>query len=99
MKSPYEIILLPRITERTLLQSASGKYTFIVANDANKIEIADAVEKHYAKDKIKVVSVNTIHVRGKAKGRTRLRKPGTTPKWKKAIVTLQQGQTLPDFGV
>jgi len=99
VKSPYEILLLPRITERSLALSADGKYTFIVATDANKIEIAEAIEKHYEKDKIKVASVNTIHVRGKVRGKSRFRKPGATPKWKKAIITLQKGQTLSDFGV
>jgi large subunit ribosomal protein L23 len=103
MKSPYEILLIPRITERTLRLVEGGQYTFIVADDANKIDIARAVEEHYnsgkSKDKIKVVGVNTINVRGKIKSRMRFKKPGRTPKFKKAIIRLAPGQTLPDFGV
>ncbi|GMV36283.1 MAG: 50S ribosomal protein L23 [Fimbriimonadales bacterium] len=101
MKSPYEIILLPRITERALRLAEIGKYTFIVAEDATKPDIARAIEQHYAKskDKVKVVAVNTSHVRGRIKGRSRFRNPGHTPKWKKAVVTLAPGQRLPDFGV
>jgi large subunit ribosomal protein L23 len=101
VKSPYQIILLPRITERSLHLVPDGKYTFIVAEDASKIDIARAIEQHYNKgrDKVKVVAVNTMHVRSRVKGATRVRKAGHTSKWKKAIVTLAQGQRLSDFGV
>jgi large subunit ribosomal protein L23 len=101
VKSPYQIILLPKITERSLHLAAESKYTFVVAEDATKIDIKRAIETHYNKgrDKIKVVGVNPSHVRGKVRTATRLRKSGHSPKWKKAIVTLEKGQKLPDFGV
>ena len=62
---------------------ANKKYTFEVAKDANKIEIAKAVEELFD---VKVTKVNTLHVRGQLRrqGRTQ----GYTPSWKKAVVTL-----------
>ena len=63
---------------------ADKKYTFKVAKDANKIEIADAVEKLF---KVDVAKVNTINVRGQARRMGRYN--GYTAAWKKAIVTLK----------
>jgi len=78
------------------------KYTFIVAREANKIEIKEAVEAIYnegrKKDQaIKVASVRTIKVVGKK--RRRGKSTGYEPDLKKAIVTLGQGQMLEDYGV
>jgi len=70
----------------------SRKYMFVVANKATKTEIANAVEQYFADQKIKVASVNTMHVRGKKRKvsvkRGRRPSEGMTPAWKKAIVTL-----------
>ena len=63
---------------------AAKKYTFKVAKDANKLEIADAVEKLF---KVSVAKVNTINVRGQARRMGRYE--GYTAAWKKAIVTLK----------
>lgn len=83
MKAPQDIILKPVITERATDGLSTGKYTFRVATDANKIEIADAVEKLF---NVEVLKVNTINVRGRSKRVGRY--TGTTSAWKKAIVTV-----------
>jgi large subunit ribosomal protein L23 len=72
----------------------SPKYVFVVDKRANKQEIADAVEEIYAGRGIKVVSVNTLNVRPKAR-RVRGR-PGVKAGWKKAIVTLAPGNSIED---
>jgi large subunit ribosomal protein L23 len=93
-RSPAEIIQGPLVTERSYALYQEGRYTFRVAKDATKPEIARALEEHYEAQGIKVVAVNTIRMRGKLhRGRQR-GVSGHTPDWKKAIVTLQQGQRL-----
>ena len=62
MKTAHDIILAPVITENSMMGVANKKYTFKVATDANKVEIADAVEKLFG---VKVEKVNTINVRGR----------------------------------
>ncbi len=105
-KSPYSIVKNIHVTEKTrVLQELkssdsypsarrckSPKYVFIVDKQANKAEIADAVEEIYSDQKIKVVSVNTINVKGKQR-RVRGRK-GRTASFKKAIVTLEENDSL-----
>jgi large subunit ribosomal protein L23 len=80
------------LTEKSVANAQAKKYTFIVARTATKIEIARAVEALYAKEKVQVADVNTMHVRGKVRRMTtrRGKRPseGTTPAWKKAVVTL-----------
>ncbi|HEY0867421.1 MAG TPA: 50S ribosomal protein L23 [Fimbriimonas sp.] len=87
-----------QVTEEDLVR----KYTFIVANEANKLEIKAAVEAIYNEGKkkeqaITVTSVRTIKVLGKS--RRRGRSVGYEPDRKKAIVTLGKGQMLEDYGV
>ena len=84
MKIAQDIIIAPVITEKSMAGIADKKYTFKVAKDANKIEIAEAVETLF---KVKVAKVNTISVRGKEKRMGRF--TGYTASWKKAIVTLK----------
>ena len=84
MKAPQDIILRPIMTEKSIPAVADKKYTFKVAKDANKIEIADAVAKLF---KVDVAKVNTINVRGQARRMGRYN--GYTAAWKKAIVTLK----------
>jgi len=91
-KSLYQIIIRPVLTEKSVSGVDSKKYVFEVANDATKIEIKNAVEELFKKEKIKVASVNTSTVRGKSR-RMNLRSgrrpsTGMTPSWKKAVVTL-----------
>ena len=80
MKAAQDIIIAPVITEKSMSGIADKKYTF----KANKIEIADAVEKLF---KVDVAKVNTINVRGQARRMGRYN--GYTAAWKKAIVTLK----------
>ena len=83
MKSPYDVIIKPIITEKTMASTEEGKYTFVVAPDAEKPEIKAAAEKLFG---VKVLSVNVANFDGKAR---RLRnKPGKTPAYKKAVVTI-----------
>lgn len=105
-KDPYQIIKHQHITEKSvvleglkdaksnpsLAKCESPKYVFIVDPLANKHEIATAVEEIYSERKIKVVSVNTINVKGKVRRvRGRL---GKKKSFKKAIVTLEKGDSL-----
>ena len=89
MKSPFEVIISPLLTERSKDQEKYNKYTFLVHKDANKIEIKQAIEKIY---NVKVKKVNTVNVKPKPK-RWRYRE-GLTPRKKKAIVTLQEGYKI-----
>lgn len=97
-KSPYEIILRPVVTEKTMSGGAQNKYTFAVSKDANKYEIASAIERIQAdsRNAVNVVSVNTLIVKGRAhRGRFGKRSnQGRTKDWKKAVVTLQAGQQI-----
>ena len=93
MRDPFTIIERPLLTEKSMDLSHSGKYTFRVAKDANKIEIRDAVHRIF---KVDVVKVNTLNVRGKKRRMGRF-KEGKTTDWKKAIVTLKTGQSITMF--
>ena len=84
MKLAQDIIIAPVITEKSMSGIADKKYTFKVDRNANKIEIAAAVEELF---KVKVAKVNTISVRGQARRMGRY--SGYTAAWKKAIVTLK----------
>ena len=84
MKFAQDIVLAPVITENSMAGIADKKYTFKVATDATKIDIAKAVEELFG---VKVAKVNTINVSGKAK-RMGAGRPGTTRSWKKAYVQL-----------
>jgi large subunit ribosomal protein L23 len=93
MKEPYKIIESPLITEKSIAGVEQGKYTFRVSRDANKIEIAKAVEQVF---NVKVNSVNTMTVKGKKRRQGR-HPEGKTPDWKKAIVTLKPGYKIEVF--
>ena len=84
MKTPYDVILAPVITENSMEAMAQRKYTFRVTKDAGKIEIGRAVEALFPGTK--VAAVNTMNCRGRLKRMGR--NQGYTPAWKKAIVTL-----------
>ncbi|WP_199616561.1 50S ribosomal protein L23 [Paenibacillus alkalitolerans] len=83
MKSPYDIIKRPIITERTSEMMENKKYVFEVDSRVNKTEIKQAVEQIF---KVKVTGVNTMRVPGKPKRYGRY--SGYTSEWKKAVVTL-----------
>ena len=85
MKTPYDVIIKPVISERSMDIAPDKKYTFKVAVDANKTEIKQAVEEIFG---VEVKKVNVMNMDGKLKrmGRT----VGRTPDSKKAIVTLKE---------
>ena len=89
------ILKRPLVTEKVSALNEKGKYGFIVASEANKVEIKKAVEKQYG---VNVERVNTMVVMGKKK--TRYTKAGVLagrkPSYKKAIVTLAEGEVI-DF--
>ncbi|MCH7973298.1 MAG: 50S ribosomal protein L23 [Bacteroidetes bacterium] len=93
----HQILIKPLITEKmTNLTADEGKYGFIVNPKANKIEIAKAIEQSF---QVKVVDVKTLNYSGKTK--TQFRKSGRfsgkTAKYKKAIITLKEGDTIDLF--
>ena len=93
MKNLREVIRRPLITERaTQLQEADGKYSFEVDRRANKIDVKRAVESMFD---VQVVKVNTISVHGKVKRLGRFM--GRRSDWKKAVVTLVNGQSIDFF--
>jgi large subunit ribosomal protein L23 len=93
MRDPYQIIERPLLTEKAMDLSQAGKYTFRVNRDANKIEIAHAVQRIF---NVHVTKVNTVTVKGKKK-RVGQFPQGQTKDWKKAIVTLAEGQSITLF--
>lgn len=92
MKLAREIIIKPVVTEKSVDLMQENKYCFKVAKDANKIEIKNAIEEIF---KVTVTNVNTVNVHGKMKrmGRTQ----GKTASWKKAVVTLREGDSIEVF--
>jgi large subunit ribosomal protein L23 len=91
----YSVIKKPHVTEKTTLSSDSNNTVAIIVDKAsNKIEIKQAVENLF---KVKVSAVRTVTVAGKVKrsGKTF----GKRSNWKKAYVTLQEGQTIDFFEV
>ncbi|PWI58619.1 50S ribosomal protein L23 [Sulfoacidibacillus thermotolerans] len=93
MKNAHDIIRRPLVTEKSMGLAERQVYTFEVAGDANKIEIAKAVETVFPG--VKVVKVNTMWVPAKRKRFGR--HVGYTSKWKKAMVTLTEDSQQLDF--
>lgn len=87
-----DIVIRPIITEKSMMGIADKKYTFEVAKDATKIDIARAVEELF---KVKVAKVNTVHVRGQLRRQGRFE--GYTRSWKKAFVTLTKDSKTIEF--
>lgn len=92
MVHAQDIIIVPIITERTTKLNALNKYVFKVRLDANKIEIGKAIEELF---KVKVTDVKTMRMPAKPKRMGRFE--GKTSEWKKAIVTLKDGDSIPLF--
>ena len=86
MKTAYDIVIRPIITEQSMEDLDIKKYAFEVAKDANKVEIKKAIEEIFG---VTVIKVNTINVRGKSK-RTGAYPKGKTASWKKAVVKLSE---------
>ncbi len=83
MRSPYDIIIKPIITEKSMVGMEDNRYTFKVLKDANKTEIKLAIEEAFG---VKIAKINTMNVKGKVKRQGRF--VGKRADWKKAIVTL-----------
>ncbi|MBD3393460.1 MAG: 50S ribosomal protein L23 [Chitinivibrionales bacterium] len=94
MSKHHAVIRYPSVTEKnTALRSDQNKYVFEVAPRSTKTEIREAIEKLF---NVKVLSVNTMVVKGKKKRTGRF--VGYRPNWKKAIVKIADGQSIDKFG-
>ena len=89
MKDYTDIIVAPVITEKTAIQREANVYTFIVAKNANKTEIKKAIEEAFG---VTVEKVNTLNTKSKAKRVGRY--TGKTKTYKKAFVTLKDGDSI-----
>jgi large subunit ribosomal protein L23 len=93
MKDIYQVIKKPLITEKAnILKEKNNKVAFVVAQDANKTEIKEAVERLL---KVKVLKVNCSSMQGKTRRLGRF--SGKRPDWKKAVVTLRAGDRIEFF--
>ena len=94
--SATQIILRPVISEKSMDQSTVNKYTFAVADEANKLQIKAAVEELF---KVTVLDVNVLTAKRKEKSRNRRRgrQVGFTSPWKKAVVTIKAGDSIEFF--
>jgi large subunit ribosomal protein L23 len=92
MRSPYDVILTPVISEKSMADAQNKKYTFKVATNANKTEVKHALEEIFG---VQIKKVNVMNYNGKVKrqGRT----SGRTSAFKKAIVTLAEGSKEIEF--
>jgi large subunit ribosomal protein L23 len=87
-----QVLIRPVVSEKSYVLSAAGKYTLRVHPDAHKTEIRQAVEALFD---VHVVAVRTVSVKSKPKRRGNT--SGRTRSWKKAVVTLRAGETIPIF--
>jgi len=89
---PHEILIRPIISEKNTMLNLQDQYIFEVAERSNKIMVRRAVEELF---KVDVTSVNVMHVKGKLKRRGR--QVGRTRSWKKAVVSVREGQRIELF--
>jgi large subunit ribosomal protein L23 len=93
--NPYKVIIRPIDTEKTRYQASElGQYVFEVSRETNKIEVKRAIETIFG---VKVVAVNVMNMPAKAQGRRGRRRVVRRPGWKKAVITLAEGQRLDVF--
>lgn len=92
MKTPYDIIIKPYITERSTEDMAEGKYTFIVDTNSTKTEVRKAVEELFS---VKVLKVSTMNYAGKIKRMGA--HTGPRSKWKKAIIRIDLEPKAPVY--
>lgn len=93
MRGPDWVIVKPLLTEKSVRLARQNKYSFRVHPRATKVDIRNAVEKGFG---VRVTSVNTMHVHGKKRRLGRFTQ-GKTADWKKAIVSLREGDRIPIF--
>jgi large subunit ribosomal protein L23 len=89
---PSQVIIRPVVSEKTFVLAETGKYTFRVHDRAHKTQIRQAIEELFD---VKVVEVRTASVKSKPKRRGNV--AGRTRRWKKAIVQVRKGDTIPIF--
>lgn len=95
MKDLSKVIVRPLITEQgAVMRELNNEYAFQVAPEANKLEVKSAVEQYFG---VKVTQVRTMNYRGKVKRMGRF--SGKRADWKKAVVTLAEGETIDLFEV
>ncbi|MFN3486008.1 MAG: 50S ribosomal protein L23 [Planctomycetota bacterium] len=92
MRNPWEIIRKPLVTEKSMAKQQKSVYTFIVAPEATKPEIKNAVEQAFRQNNIKVGEVRVVNVKGKRKRMKNQVLEGRRRNWKKAYVTLTEGR-------
>ena len=94
-RDPRDVILRPVVSEKSYAAYDENVYTFVVAEDATKIEIRQAVESIFS---VKVRNVNTLNRSGKRKRNRRSGAWGTRPGQKRAVVSLAEGESIEIFG-
>ena len=92
MRNPYDVLIKPTVSEKSIMLMEENKYSFIVAKEANKVEIKHAVEEAF---NVKVLNVTTRVLKGKVKRMGRYE--GKRPDTKRAIVTLKAGDKIQVF--
>lgn len=96
MKDKYKVILRPHITEKSTMLRESNKYSFVVSRDATKNDIRKAAEEMFD-IKGDIITVHTMQVRGKVKGRMNRYHRGRRAHWKKAVITVTEGTRISVF--
>jgi len=94
-KHPRDVIIRPVVSEKSYGAAGDGVYTFVVAPDANKIEIRNAVQTIFG---VKVTNVNTVTRKGKRKRNRRSGIWSARPATKRAVVSLAAGERIEIFG-
>jgi large subunit ribosomal protein L23 len=94
MKDPRDVVISPVVSEKAYALQELGTYTFIVAKDSSKPEIADAIASIFG---VKVTKVNTLNRPAKKARARRNNRPGTSPATKRALVTLAAGDRIEMF--
>jgi len=89
---PSQVIIRPVVSEKSYVLASADKYTFRVHEDAHKTQIKQAIEQLF---EVKVIGVHTMSVKSKPKRRGISR--GRTRQWKKAIVQVRPGDSIPIF--
>lgn len=87
----YKVLAHPLLTEKTTIQNSLNQYAFVVADNANKVEIKKAIQElyHVAPTKIRIINVLGKSVRSGRRGQTTRQK-----NWKKAIITIPEGKKI-----
>src|SRR4029450_2395976 len=94
-KNPRDVIIRPVVSEKSYASYDENVYTFVVAKDANKVEIRQAIEEIF---NVKVTNVNTLNRNGKRKRNRRTGNWGQRAGQKRGIVSLAGGDTIEIFG-